>query len=721
MLAIKAIGAHTKNRGIAKQPTMKSAHSNVVKIIGRGSPYLDEVKALWRKHADTLGFFPDGAFEEYAAKKQIVVAVDSSGIFIGYLLFRITPSRNDASIVHLCVDQNNQRQGIAALLVKELIQHTKILRGIGLRCRRDFHASKLWPRLGFVAVSDKTGKSSSGSTLTLWWYGHNHPDLLSLAQEKELEQKLKVVIDANVFFDLKNKSNEESMALVADWLGDSIAICITDEMLNEINRSQNGQERTAGRNFASQFFTLPCNQDDFDITFALLRKHLPASPSDQDVSDFSQLAKAISVHAEFFVTRDDAVLSCSDKLYNEFGISVLRPADLIIEIDSLCREREYQPARLAGTLYEISKVQSKQESLLVNTFRNQSNGEKQTNLKDQLRQLLSTPHETECLVAWTHEKKPIGLIAYSRVGADILEVHLLRAISSHPLSASIIRYLISLTVKKALSKQCQIIQVSDSHLDEKTKEALSEDHFVLTNGIWSKLSLPFHSEKSVVLARLGELGKNHPHLERRCKDFLDIFSDPNVCNDLSIIWKIEDALWPVKITDSNIPCFIVPIQPQWALHLFDEHLANRDIFGAKIDLGFNREGVYYRAKINSSGLSAPARILWYVSQDKRHPESGCIRAHSRLDEVLLGTPKSLYRQFRRFGIYDWKDVFAKAQNNLDKQIMALRFCKTEMLDTTYTYDEIIQLLAEVGIKTQLQSPCQIPANIFFSIASPTQH
>lgn len=253
---------------------MKSAHSNTVKTIGRDSPYLNEVKALWRKHADTLGFFPDGAFEEYAAKKQIVVAVDDSGAFLGYLLFRITLSSNNASIVHLCVDPNKQRQGIAALLVKELIHQTKILRGISPRCRRDFQASKLWPRLGFVPVSDKVGKSSSGSTLTHWWFGHNHPDLLSLAQEKELEQKLKVVIDANVFFDLQKKSNEESMALVADWLEDSIAICITDEILNEINRSPNGQERIESRNFVSQFPTLTFNQDDFDNINALLDKYL---------------------------------------------------------------------------------------------------------------------------------------------------------------------------------------------------------------------------------------------------------------------------------------------------------------------------------------------------------------------------------------------------------------------------------------------------------------
>lgn len=35
----------------------------------KGMPrQLDEVKKLWRANAATLGFFPEGAFEEYASK-----------------------------------------------------------------------------------------------------------------------------------------------------------------------------------------------------------------------------------------------------------------------------------------------------------------------------------------------------------------------------------------------------------------------------------------------------------------------------------------------------------------------------------------------------------------------------------------------------------------------------------------------------------------------------
>ena len=47
----------------------------VVSILPSGSPLLDEVKALWRTHSRTLGFFPDGALIDYADRGQIISAV----------------------------------------------------------------------------------------------------------------------------------------------------------------------------------------------------------------------------------------------------------------------------------------------------------------------------------------------------------------------------------------------------------------------------------------------------------------------------------------------------------------------------------------------------------------------------------------------------------------------------------------------------------------------
>ncbi len=161
---------------------MKATNSATLSRVANSNSSLNEIKKLWREYADTLGFFPEGAFEHYAQKGQIIIAIDSSNTLLGYLLYRVTPSRNDASIVHLCVNKDARGHGIASLLVKELLATTKQLKGIGLKCRRDFEASKIWPKFGFKAMSESVGKSKGGSTLTRWWYDHNHPESPSILQ-----------------------------------------------------------------------------------------------------------------------------------------------------------------------------------------------------------------------------------------------------------------------------------------------------------------------------------------------------------------------------------------------------------------------------------------------------------------------------------------------------------------------------------------------------------
>ena len=673
---------------------------------------------LWRPNASTLGFFPEGAFKEYATKKQIIVALNSEEDFLGYLLFRITPSRQEASIVHLCVVAEKQGLGIAKRLVKELIKITDGLRGISLRCRRDFEANKLWPKLNFTPASESAGRSSNGSRLTRWWYQHKFTDLFTSLLQEDFADKLLVVIDANIFYDLKNKSNEESMALRADYLADSIAICITTELFNEIDRSSNQQEREASRNFASQFHHLVCQLDDFDKIYNSLKSYLPTNPRPQDSSDFSHLARALQANAKFFCTRDGNILDKSDELYQKFGISVIRPVDLIIEIDSLYREQEYQPARLAGTLCEIAKVQSGQEDLLVNAFQNKANSESQTSLRTLLRSLLISPQESDCLVAWSHLKEPLGLIAYNQGQSNCLSVKLFRVSPTHKLSTTILRYLIGFIMKKALSKGCKLIEIVDLHLNQNTKEALLKDHFFPSNNSWFRFLIPLSSTKEHVLNELTTIDSEAETVRNKIAEIEVLLSSVDALQNSSDIWNLEAVLSPAKITGSNIPCYIVPIRPEWALHLFDEKFANQDLFGAKIDLALNRESVYYRAAKNSAGISAPARVLWYVSQkNSKHYGAGAIRAQSRLDEIIIGKPKDLFKQFRRLGIYEWEDVFSTAKSNLSNEIMALRFSDTEMLSKPLPWDQVTNKLEAVGIKTQLQSPCKIPESVFFSIIS----
>src|SRR5690606_14646383 len=99
--------------------------------------------------------------------------------------------------------------------------------------------------------------------------------------------------------------------------------------------------------------------------------------------------------------------------------------------------------------------------------------------------------------------------------------------------------------------------------------------------------------------KLAALKLQHSDLETYCNAMQLSLDEAMADKDILKIFGIEAALSPALITDSGIPCFIVPIQPQWAQHLFDEHLANHDFFGAKVDLALSREGVYYRSALNS--------------------------------------------------------------------------------------------------------------------------
>ncbi|MBN2437722.1 MAG: hypothetical protein JXL20_03890 [Deltaproteobacteria bacterium] len=53
------------------------------------SPYLPEIKRLWRKNSQTLGFFPEGAFDEHAIRGSILAAISDSERGIGDVVDKV--------------------------------------------------------------------------------------------------------------------------------------------------------------------------------------------------------------------------------------------------------------------------------------------------------------------------------------------------------------------------------------------------------------------------------------------------------------------------------------------------------------------------------------------------------------------------------------------------------------------------------------------------------
>jgi hypothetical protein len=180
---------------------------------------------------------------------------------------------------------------------------------------------------------------------------------------------------------------------------------------------------------------------------------------------------------------------------------------------------------------------------------------------------------------------------------------------------------------------------------------------------------------------------------------------------------LERRLWPARILDANIPNFIVPIMPVWAQHLFDEGIARQTLLGGRDDLLLRNENVYYRSARSGGGILSPARILWYVTQDKNNPITSMqIRACSSLDEVIIGRAKDLYNQFERLGIYEWEDVLRTAKHNVNNKIMALRFSNTVILPQPIGLQTLKNIIKEEeGKEPMLQSPQRIHNRTFARI------
>jgi predicted nucleic acid-binding protein/GNAT superfamily N-acetyltransferase len=675
------------------------------------SPYLKKVKYLGRLNSTTLGFLPEGAFDEHARRKQIIVALDEAEECIGYVLYRISHHR--AAIVHLCVEESHRRNGIARELVNHLQRVTEDLDGISLKCRRDYEASKLWPALHFVARGEQPGRGKDRAPLMVWHFDFGNQTLFSQTEQEKIESALCVSIDLNVFLDLTDPSrqgHEESGSLLADWLSD-LELYITDETFNEIARIDDVSLRRRQMEFARRFPSLSCQHQKLTDVEVELEQIFPRKKSIRDESDFRQLARTIAAAAKFFVTRDNSLLGISDKVYESFGVTVIRPSDLIIRLDEIRRENEYQPVRLAGTLSEVRLVQSETETLLTQIFQEDSQKKTKQDFQTLLRRLFANPKQYSCYIAREKDGNPIGLWAYNNHSDSELNIPLLRVARS-PIAETLARHIILRTIAHSAYNNKIFTKITDKAPGRVVIDALREDGFREINGEWLKVNLSIATTAQEIAGILSSLSFAKVGEGSFIAELAKTLHDDSKLHNPRVMSEIERLLWPAKITDAAIPTFIIPIRPEWAKELFDEELANQTLFGATPELALNRESVYYRSSQNSGGLRAPGRILWYVSSGVKYSGTGQIRACSRLDEVVVADPKSLYRRFKRLGVYRWERVYEVAKKDVSNRIMALRFSDTELFKAPISRKQALSILKNDGIKTQFQSPIYVPAQVF---------
>jgi ribosomal protein S18 acetylase RimI-like enzyme len=615
-----------------------------------------------------VGMLTPAAWRQYADNGTILAAVGEADVLLGYVAFRLP--RNDVVVAHLVVAPHAQHRGVARLLVDELSRRYNHRRGLSARCRRDWPANDMWPRLGFVPRGERPGRSLKGHLLTDWWRDHGHHDLLSWDGPRATT--VPVICDANVFIDLHGTNAGEAAVqvryLLKEVLGDRIELLVTPELRNELNRNNNLAVRTRMLRTADLYPHLSVSHASLEQAREALVDMLGREPDGaRNRSDLMQVAWAAAAHVPAMVTRDNPAMRRLSQAAGSVGVRLVSPEEVVVLVDEIESAPSYTPSALLNTGYEVVEAGIGDRSAL-DLFFHTGSGEKKKDFQGRLRHLASERG------AGAHRRlyrapvigdeavgEPVALVGCA-ANAGVLEVTLLRlreCALQATLAAQVVAGLRTLAVEAGVSG----IVMSDPHTHPSMFDALIADGFRAAGDALVAVAVPGCTTMKLLTQKLADAAES---LAQRSEVFADVLT-PNrdVHESASGALNVERQLRPLRVVDAPVPCWLVPIKPAFSSQLFGYP---EELFPRQDSLGISIEHVYYRG--GKSGESAPGRILWYVSGAME------VIAVSDLVEVADGDPIELWRRFRRLGVYDRGQVVAAA-NKVSGKVRALRVVNTQ--------------------------------------------
>lgn len=655
---------------------------------------LNAIIALADANKATLGYIPWGAWPEFAAKQQLLAVHTDEGRLMGYALFDVAHGR--VRLIQLCTDADARGQGISRLLVDEIAKNYRTLRGIVAKCRSEYEANAVWPKLGFTPMNEVPGRSAARTPLTVWFRSNNVPDLFTPDED---DTTLLVALDHNVFLDLcvhrDREGAAESQVLESDWLADQIRLLTTPETLNEINNIPGGRaaERKRQRDAAVTFGQLEVPAVAARQAGEMLRSALGSVSVDEE-SDLRHVAQAVAAGASVLLTRDQEwIKKGADGAAATLGIRLMRPSDLVVHLDELQNAARYRPAALRGTELSLSSIPSNVEQVLSDLI-DMPGGETRIQFRNRLRTTAATP---SCERYYVHDVDGKTLSAWAlthRVTDRTTEVSLLRA-AAHPF-ANTVAALVAFGVRRAaVAAASARIVVSDPHIGRDITAILARAGFEATPNGMIAYPLAVTSTSQAL-----ELLPPDAALTAIATALLEGRGTAAEC-----AW-LEHALHPAKLLDTELPTFVISIRPRWAYDLLGLRPALWDPASL---LGASAEHIYYRYRAGNP--PAAARIIWYSSSQKGvavRRAVGC----SLLRGVDVGHPDTLFRRYQHLGVYTLDDV----RDAGAERVSALRFTDTELFIKPVAYKRMQQLAAAQGSQLgTLQSPTKISSALFETI------
>lgn len=645
---------------------------------------LGAVDRLGSRYKKTIGFFTKETFRDYLNRNRVLGARTAEGELVGYLLFADYSDR--IRIGQLCVAEEFRGKGIARKLFDSLKDFATSQKVIRLWCRRDFEeANKTWRALGFIPVDEKPGRSSEGLPLTLWCYRISDDDELGLWKADTTDDVMDVGIDAHIFYDFdaeENPSSEISKGLLNDFLIDTLNLWITDELFVEIERQKEDEVRKRSLERARGMPRIkhdPKLAEDFVKLLVEILPHQRVS----DRSDIQHIAKIAASEISTFVTKDEKILSKENAIKAAAGVTVVHPINLVSRLHKMAEKETYSPALVSGFGLKWQRIRGTDLST-IDLAPFQEPCEKKGALLETLRALLAKPLDYNCQVLQA-EGKHVAIRALEVTGRDNLLCVPLARLSRASDTGIFGSFLLADTLSSAVERKCPVVEFKKEGHSSFLGPMLRRMEFLDLPESWVKFVLCEHCDRQSIEAKLTD---SFPEL----KEYLCRLPD----------LELERICAPL-VSSPELPTFLVPIKPPFAMGLIDHDQAANDLFGSSGTALLRWENVYYRAKSRHKMLQAPARILRYVSGDKK-----AIIAISHLDEVQIGKPKELFRKYRKFGVLEWRNLYAMCGEDTTKEIMALKFSRTFLFRQPISLASMRGILKEDGISESLQSPSSIP-------------
>lgn len=658
-------------------------------------------------NSKTLGFLPKLAFQKYAEKGQLIgVFKKNTHKILGYLLYRV--SYNKVTIVHLCIDNSERNNGTATKLIDYLKKNTTQYDGIRLSCRNDYGIDSVWEKFNFVPVKEKIGRSKKGLPLTVWWFPHFHNNLLTQISEYEINNKIVAVIDMNIFLDIKEEREVESLALKSDWLVSEAILYFTREMHIEINRAQSNDLKDSSRKLLKYFKELPF-KDETHFSQILLELKIKFPLKDDNdkngKSDLHHIAYSISGGAEFFITRDEELLK-NHLFFLKYDLIVCRPSDFITHLDENIQISKYKPQLLIGTNISTKSITTKDINFFTEKFLKPN--EKKIFFQKTIRNSLSHPNQFE-LITISKKDELLGFVVFDRSLDDELNIPIFRFLSNN-LKFTLVKHILFKAILTSTNEKRKLISIKEKHIDDDLQNVLKESRFTKIKDVWQKINIKGIINKKDLNS---EIEKNE-NLRSVISNINTNINKSNNTSELVTGYNYERFLSPVKIEDLDIPTYIIPIKPKWAEQLFNDKSKEKfNLFEPEYELLLNRENVYYRSA-KPKIINAPARVLWYLSENKSTKAKGSIIAASYIDEIFVDSPKNLFKQFEKLGIYKWKDISRTSGSK--KEIMAFVFSDTELFTNYISLTSIKNIYNTIEKKKfMVVTPIQIKLETYLEL------